>query len=108
MPFKRNKYLAKKIKEMVETGQSQYHQELLGKIPKGLLDMLRLQTVGPQKVRLFFKQLNITSVAELEAARDRVLALHRSWAEHGDQPNDTCRACARPWPCETVRAAADG
>ena len=60
--------LAKKIKEMVETGQCQYHQELLGKIPKGLLDMLRLQTVGPQKVRLFYKQLNITSVAELEAA----------------------------------------
>ena len=60
--------LAKKIKELVETGQSQYHQELLGKIPKGLLDMLRLQTVGPQKVRLFYKQLNITSVAELEAA----------------------------------------
>jgi hypothetical protein len=45
----------------------------------------------------------IERVAELEAARDRVLALHRSWAEHGDQPNDTCRACARPWPCETVR-----
>jgi DNA polymerase (family 10) len=60
--------LAKKIKELAETGQSQYHQELLGKIPKGLLDMLRLQTVGPQKVRLFYKQLNITSVAELEAA----------------------------------------
>jgi len=60
--------LAKKIKELVETGQCQSHQELLGKIPKGLLDMLRLQTVGPQKVRLFYKQLNITSVAELEAA----------------------------------------
>ena len=60
--------LAKKIKEMVETGQCQYHQELLGKVPKGLLDMLRLQTVGPQKVRLFYNQLKITSIDELEAA----------------------------------------
>jgi DNA polymerase (family 10) len=60
--------LAKKIKELVESGQCQYHQELLGKIPKGLLDMLRLQTVGPQKVRLFYNQLKITSIDELEAA----------------------------------------
>jgi len=60
--------LAKKIKELVESGQCQYHQELLGKIPKGLLDMLQLQTVGPQKVRLFYNELKITSVDELEAA----------------------------------------
>jgi len=60
--------LAKKIKELVESGQCQYHQELLGKVPKGLLDLLQLQTVGPQKVRLFYNQLKITSVDELEAA----------------------------------------
>src|ERR1700687_2929600 len=36
--------LAGKIKELVETGQSQYHQEQLKKIPKTLLDLLHLQS----------------------------------------------------------------
>jgi DNA polymerase (family X) len=60
--------LAKKIAELVETGKSAYHQEQLAKIPHSLLELLQLQTVGPQKVRLFYQQAHITSVDELEAA----------------------------------------
>ncbi len=60
--------LAAKIKELVETGQCQYHQDQLKQIPRGLLQMLQLQSVGPQKVRLFHNELGIRSVDELEAA----------------------------------------
>ena len=60
--------LANKVKELVETGQSQFHQELVRKVPPSLLDLLQLQTVGPQKVRLFHKELGIKSVDDLEAA----------------------------------------
>ncbi|MGH6628138.1 MAG: helix-hairpin-helix domain-containing protein, partial [Burkholderiales bacterium] len=60
--------LAKKITELIETGKCMYHQEQLQKIPGSLLDLLQLQTVGPQKVRLFHKELNIHSVDDLEAA----------------------------------------
>ncbi len=60
--------LAKKIQELVETGRCQYHQEQLKKIPHSLLDLLQLQTVGPQKVRLFYNELNVTTVDDLEAA----------------------------------------
>jgi DNA polymerase (family 10) len=60
--------LAKKIAELAETGKSEYHQEQLKKIPRGLLDLLQLQTVGPQKVRLFYKELQIQNVDDLEAA----------------------------------------
>ena len=60
--------LAKKIAEIIATGQSSYHQEQLAKVPRSLLDMLQLQTVGPQKVKLFWKQGHITTVDELEAA----------------------------------------
>jgi DNA polymerase (family 10) len=60
--------LAKKITELVETGQSAYHHEQLAKVPRSLLDLLQLQTVGPQKVKLFWKQGNITTVDELESA----------------------------------------
>jgi DNA polymerase (family 10) len=60
--------LAKKIVELVETGKCEYHQEQRKKIPVGLLDLLQLQTVGPQKVRLFYKELNVQSIDDLEAA----------------------------------------
>jgi len=60
--------LASKIRELVETGRCQYHQEQLKKIPRNLLDLLQLQTVGPQKVRLFYRELKIQTIDELEAA----------------------------------------
>jgi len=60
--------LAKKIVELVETGKSTFHQEQLAKVPASLLDLLQLQTVGPQKVRLFYKQAGIKSIDELETA----------------------------------------
>jgi DNA polymerase (family 10) len=60
--------LAKKIIELVKTGKCEYHQEQRKKIPGGLLDLLQLQTVGPQKVRLFYKELNVQSIDDLEAA----------------------------------------
>lgn len=60
--------LALKITEYVETGKLKYYEEQLAKIPRSLLDLLQLQTVGPQKVRLFYKELGIKSVDDLEAA----------------------------------------
>lgn len=60
--------LALKIAEYVNTGKLQYHQEQLAKIPHSLLDLLQLQTVGPQKARLFYKELDVKSVDELESA----------------------------------------
>jgi DNA polymerase (family 10) len=60
--------LAKKITELVETGRCAYHQEQLAKVPRSLLDLLQLQTVGPQKVRLFHQQAKICTIDELETA----------------------------------------
>ncbi len=60
--------LANKIIELIETGKCQYHQEQLKKIPRTLLDLLQLQSVGPQKARLFYRELNIQTLGELEAA----------------------------------------
>jgi len=60
--------LAAKIKELVDTGKCEVHQKLLEKVPRGLLGLLRLQGVGPQKVRLFNSKLGIKNVEELAAA----------------------------------------
>jgi len=62
------KDLAKKIRELIETGACQYHQELLQAFPPTILDLLRLQGVGPKTVALLYSALNIRTLDELEAA----------------------------------------
>jgi len=62
--------LAKKIRELADTGTCGFHQELLLEFPPTILDLLRLQGVGPKTVALLYSSLNIRSVDELvEAAK---------------------------------------
>ncbi len=64
------KDLAKKLRELVDTGACRFHQDLLLEFPPTILDLLRLQGVGPKTVALFYTVLNIRSIDELgEAAR---------------------------------------
>jgi DNA polymerase (family X) len=60
--------LAGKILELIESGRCEYHQEHLKKVPRTLLTLLELQSVGPQKARLFYKELGIQSIDQLEEA----------------------------------------
>jgi len=62
------KDLAKKIRELAETGSCQFHQELLQEFPSTILDLLRLQGVGPKTVALLYSALNIHTLDDLEAA----------------------------------------
>ncbi len=62
------KDLAKKIRELVDTGTCRFHQDLLLEFPPTMLDLLRLQGVGPKTVALLYSALNIRSVDELVAA----------------------------------------
>jgi DNA polymerase (family 10) len=64
------KDLAGKIRELAGTGTCAYHQELLRQFPPTILDLLRLQGIGPKTVALLYSSLNIQTVDELaEAAR---------------------------------------
>ena len=64
------KDLAAKIRELADTGTCGYHQELLQQFPPTILDLLRLQGVGPKTVALLYSALNVRSIEELaEAAR---------------------------------------
>jgi DNA polymerase (family 10) len=71
------KDLAAKIGELLDTGVCGYHQELLQEFPPTILDLLRLQGVGPKSVALLYRGLDIRSLEDLErAARDgRIRAL---------------------------------
>jgi DNA polymerase (family 10) len=62
------KDLAKKIYELTSTGILTYHQDLLREFPPTILDLLRLQGVGPKTVALLYSALGIRSVDELAAA----------------------------------------
>jgi len=60
--------LAARIREAVDTGGIAYHRELLTEFPAGILDVLRLQGVGPKTVALLHAQLGVGSLDDLEAA----------------------------------------
>lgn len=60
--------LAAKLAELVETGACRFHAELLEEFPAGVLQMLRLQGVGPKTVALLYHALQIRSLEDLERA----------------------------------------
>ena len=60
--------IAKKITEIVETGRLEYLEELTKEIPNGLLDLLKIQSLGPKKVASLYKNLGITSIKKLRDA----------------------------------------
>ena len=62
------KDLAARIRELADTGTSRYHQELLEQFPSTILDLLRLQGVGPKTVAMLYSTLNIKSIEDLGAA----------------------------------------
>ena len=62
------KDLAGKIRELAESGSCAYHRELLQEFPQTILDLLRLQGVGPKTVALLYSALGIRSVEDLAAA----------------------------------------
>jgi DNA polymerase (family X) len=60
--------LAEKIEELLTTSELSFYNRLAAEIPPTLLDVLRVNGVGPKKVMQFWKDLNITTLLQLEAA----------------------------------------
>jgi len=57
-----------KIEEFIKTGKMTAHQELLKKIPQTLLELLKIQGMGPKGVKAVYENLKVKSIAELKAA----------------------------------------
>ncbi len=62
------KDLAGRIREIALTGDCAVRRELLTEFPATLLDVLRLQGVGPKTVAILYRELRITSLDDLAAA----------------------------------------
>jgi DNA polymerase (family 10) len=72
------------IKELVETGESSYLARLDAEVPEGLLELLRVPTLGAQKIHLLHEALDIRSLDDLEAAaRDGRLAKVKGFGPRG-------------------------
>ena len=62
------KDLVARIGELIDTGASPYHRSLLEEFPPTILDLLRLQGVGPKTVALLYHGLGVRTLEDLEAA----------------------------------------
>jgi DNA polymerase (family 10) len=60
--------LALKISTLVTTGKLPYLEDLRASIPAGLVQMLRLQGLGPKKVKALHETLGIDTIEKLKAA----------------------------------------
>jgi DNA polymerase (family 10) len=64
------KALAAKIAEYLETGQVQAYEKLKAEVPEGLVEIMRIQGVGPKTTKLLYDRLDISTVEELKEAAE--------------------------------------
>lgn len=71
------KALEEKITELVTTGKLEYYEALRKEIPEGVVAMLAIPSFGPKKARVVWKELGITTIAQLRKAceEDKLSAL---------------------------------
>lgn len=60
--------LAEKIVEFAATGKIAYHAELQKSLPAGLLDIIRVQGVGPKRAKVLYDKLKVHDLATLKKA----------------------------------------
>lgn len=60
--------LSENITILVTTGKLPYYEQLQKSLPPGLLEMIRIQGVGPKRAKILYDQLQIKDVPGLEKA----------------------------------------
>jgi DNA polymerase (family 10) len=71
------KDMAASVREMIESGRFAALDALKAEVPAGLGELVTLPALGPKRARLLWKELGVTSLAELETALrgERVAAI---------------------------------
>jgi DNA polymerase (family 10) len=62
------KSIATDITELVTTGKLKVYDELKKSFPPGILDLLRIQGMGPKKVKMLWEKLGIGNLQQLKEA----------------------------------------
>ncbi len=58
----------KRIEELLNTGKIEFYDELVKDTPAVKVEMLRIPGVGPKKINTIYKELHVTSIADLTQA----------------------------------------
>ena len=62
------KALQTKITDYVKNGKMSYYEKLKQEVPESLIELTKVEGIGPKKARFLYEQLGIKSIEELEKA----------------------------------------
>ena len=77
------KAIAEKIDELLTTGKLQFLENLKKEVPEELASWLAVPGLGPKKIAMIWKELDITALSDLEAAAKKGTASYTP--RHGRQ-----------------------
>lgn len=73
---------AKKIIEILDTGRLAQLDELIGKTPEGVLEMMQIKGLGQKKISTIWKEMGIETIGELlYACNENRLLLYKGFGE---------------------------
>ncbi|MFN5422690.1 MAG: helix-hairpin-helix domain-containing protein [bacterium] len=77
---------AKKIIEILDSGRMAQLDELIGRTPEGVLEMLQIKGLGPKKISTIWKEMGIETLGELlYACNENRLLLYKGFGEKTQQ-----------------------
>ena len=78
--------IGKKIVEQIQTGELKILSEYLTKTPHGVKEMLQIKGIGPKKISVIWKELEIENLGELlYACNENRLLLYKGFGEKTQQ-----------------------
>jgi len=78
--------IGKKIVEQIQTGELKILNEYLTKTPHGVKEMLQIKGIGPKKISVIWKELEIENLGELlYACNENRLLLYKGFGEKTQQ-----------------------
>src|SRR5690606_14995201 len=74
--------MGSRITEIISTGRLQMLDELVENTPPGILEMMKIKGIGPKKIHLIWKNMEIESVGELlYACHENRLLLYKGFGK---------------------------
>ncbi len=106
------KAIADKIRELLSTGQLAYYEQLKAHVPETLVEVMKVNGVGPKKAKLFWDQLGVTTLTALQeaAAAGKLRALSGMGAKSEAKILESIAALSRQtgrFPIGRVRPTAE-
>jgi DNA polymerase (family X) len=62
------KAIAEKVDELLSTGKLEFYEKLILEVPETLIDLLRVPDLGPKKAGLFWREMGVITLKDLELA----------------------------------------